>query len=41
MAHKYEIVAAGVREIISESLAPHDALLSERALTPTVSGRQR
>jgi GntR family transcriptional regulator len=32
MAHKYEIVAAGVRGIISQSLAPHDALPSEREL---------
>ncbi|GAA3872337.1 GntR family transcriptional regulator [Leifsonia kafniensis] len=32
MAHKYETVAADIREIISTSLAPHDALPSERDL---------
>jgi GntR family transcriptional regulator len=32
MAHKYETVAAGIRDIISQSLAPHDALPSERDL---------
>lgn len=32
MAHKYETVANGIREIISNSLAPHDALPSEREL---------
>lgn len=30
--HKYEAVAAGIRELISGSLAPHDALPSEREL---------
>lgn len=32
MAHKYETVATGIREIISQSLVPHDALPSEREL---------
>jgi GntR family transcriptional regulator len=30
--YKYETVAAGIREIISHSLAPHDGLPSEREL---------
>jgi GntR family transcriptional regulator len=32
MAHKYEQVAASIRESIARSLAPHDALASEREL---------
>ena len=32
MSHKYEVVAAGVRETILQSLRPHDALPSERDL---------
>lgn len=32
MAHKYEEVAASIRESIAESMAPHDALASEREL---------
>ena len=32
MAHKYETVAAGIRATIAESMAPHDALPSEREL---------
>jgi GntR family transcriptional regulator len=32
MAHKYEQVAASIRESIAQSLAPHDALASEREL---------
>ena len=32
MAHKYETVAAGIRNTIAESLAPHDVLPSEREL---------
>lgn len=32
MAHKYEQVAASIRESINQSLAPHDALASEREL---------
>lgn len=32
MAHKHEQVAASIRESIAESLAPHDALASEREL---------
>ena len=32
MTHKYETVASGIREIISRSLAPHNALPSEREL---------
>lgn len=32
MAHKYEEVAASIRESIAQSMAPHDALASEREL---------
>ncbi|MCR2813901.1 GntR family transcriptional regulator [Microbacterium sp. zg.Y1084] len=32
MAHKYEQVAASIRDSIAQSLAPHDALESEREL---------
>ncbi|WP_236794376.1 GntR family transcriptional regulator [Amycolatopsis sp. GM8] len=32
MAHKYEAVARGIRELIASSLSPHDALPSEREL---------
>ena len=32
MAHKYETVAAGIRDTIAASLRPHDALPSERDL---------
>lgn len=32
MAHKYEEVAAGIRESIAQSMKPHDALPSEREL---------
>lgn len=35
MAHKYETVANGIREIISHSLTPHDGLPSERELMAT------
>lgn len=37
MAHKYETVANGIRDIIANSLAPHDALPSERELMATYS----
>lgn len=32
MAHKYEEVAASIRESIAQSMSPHDALASEREL---------
>lgn len=32
MAHKYEVVAQAIREMIASSLAPHEALPSEREL---------
>lgn len=32
MAHKYEEVAASIRDSIAQSMAPHDALASEREL---------
>ena len=32
MPHKYEEVAASIRESIAQSMSPHDALASEREL---------